>query len=70
MAATPDGHPGSHFRCLDCPCTCDRREPYEAQAGTMCANCCGMIERKFTHRFVTVAEAGGITLMTSVWDAV
>jgi hypothetical protein len=64
------GHPENHFRCADCPCACDHREPYEAQAGTMCLNCSGMIERKFTHRFAEVAKAGGITIMTSVWDPV
>lgn len=64
------GHPESHFLCDDCPCTCDQREPYEARCGTMCLSCCGLIERKFTHRFVTVSEAGGIKIMTSVWDPV
>jgi len=63
-------HPDSHFRCEDCPCACGHREPYEARCGTMCANCLGMIERKFTHRFVTVTEAGGISVMTSAWDPV
>ena len=35
----------------DRPCTCGQREPYEANAGTMCRNCWGMIERKAVRRW-------------------
>lgn len=62
-------HPASHFRCEpDCPCTCAARDAYEANAGTLCRNCWGVIERKRVHRFETVYQGGGFTLMTSKWD--
>jgi hypothetical protein len=61
-------HPFHHFRCdADCPCSCGDRRPYETQAGTMCRNCLGMIERKRVHRFELVAETGGIRVLQSVF---
>lgn len=64
-------HPASHDRCEpDCPCTCASPRPYEANAGTICRNCWGMIERKRTSYLEPVAEAGGITVYVTRWAPV
>jgi len=66
----PD-HPANHFNCdSGCPCTCGNREPYEANAGTMCRDCLGMIERKRVHRFEHIAEVGGITILGGRFDEI
>lgn len=64
----PD-HPADHFRCdADCPCSCATPDWYEANAGTMCWNCSGLVRRKRAHRFELIAQAGGISVLTSVFE--
>ena len=64
-------HPANHDRCEpDCPCTCGTRRAYEANAGTICRNCWGMIERKRISWDEPVLKAAGVTMYVTRWAPV